>query len=191
MCRPALFAPNFWLLLLVFTLHHLKRIQSFLSFNRYLITCSALATHCDHNSGLIYQVMEIRTQIFGQSKWITDLVSIVQHWQRSELSTLSQPTAPAGGNSHLHYITYSAVALILLPSCNWYPYRRTDDKGTGTSILSLGSVVGNENKSKTFPQKHSCSVDTLSFVVSSLFYLAFYTKNTSSASTKCVHWCQK
>ena len=71
MCRPALFAPNFRLLLLVFTLHHLKRIQSFLSFNRYLITCSALATHCDHNSGLIYQVMEIRTQVFGQSKWIT------------------------------------------------------------------------------------------------------------------------
>ena len=80
-------------------------------------------------------------------------------------STLSQPTAAAGGNSHLHSITYpaAAVALILLPSCKWYPYphRRTDDKGT-SSILSLGSVVGNENKSKTFSQKHSCSVDNLS-----------------------------
>ena len=97
------------------------------------------------------------------SKWITDQVSIAQYWQCSELYSVSAnscswrqlpPTFPclSGSCPHPPYC-----------SCNWYPYphRRTDDKGT-SSILSLGSVVGNENKSKTFSQKHSCSVDNLS-----------------------------
>ena len=110
MCRPALFAPNFRLLLLVFTLHHLKRIQSFLSFNRYLITCSALATHCDHNSGLIYQVMEIRTQVFGQSKWITGFNCAALTTFRALLCPSQQLQLEATPT----YIPFLAVALILL-----------------------------------------------------------------------------
>ena len=100
-------------------------------------------------------------------------------------STLPQPTAAAGGNSHLHSLTYLALVLLLLVPVIGIPIH------IDTSILSVGSVVGNENKSKTFSQNHFCGVNNLSFVVSSLSYLAFYTKKTSSASKKCVHWCQK
>ena len=103
--------PNIRLFLLMFTLNHLKRIQSFLSFNRYLITFSAPATHCDHNSGNIYQVMEIRTQVW--SKWITVWFQM-RSIDNVQSSTLSQPTAAAGGSSHLHSLAYLAVALVVL-----------------------------------------------------------------------------
>ena len=136
-------------------LHHLKRIQSF-PFYPVLqpipnyMQCTGNTLHCDHNSGHIYQV-------FGQNGF-----NCTQHWQCSELYFV-----PANNCSRRQLpptFPCLAVALVLLVPVigNWYsyPHRRTADKGT--SILSLGGVVGNENKSKTFSQKHSCSVDNLS-----------------------------
>ena len=113
--------------------------------------CTGNTLHCDHNSGHIYQV-------FGQNGF-----NCTQHWQCSELYFVPANNCSRRQLPPTFPCLAVALVLLLVPVIgNWYsyPHRRTADKGT--SILSLGGVVGNENKSKTFSQKHSCSVDNLS-----------------------------
>ena len=103
----------------------------------------------------------------------------------------SQPTAAAGGSSHLYSPLSGRCPRPPPSSCDWYQHPRTAARTLHDDFFC--ALSDPEPNDKGFSQKHPCRVDNLSMVS----YLAFYKRKTNAslhytnATENCVHRCKK
>ena len=144
------------------------------------------------NFRLLFTPFENKIQSFSQP--IPKLHAV--QWQHMvigdhNLGRIYQPTAAAGGSSHLYSPLSGRCPRPPPSSCDWYQHPRTAARTLHDDFFC--ALSDPEPNDKGFSQKHPCRVDNLSMVS----YLAFYKRKTNAslhytnATENCVHRCKK